>query len=76
MPIRIRLKELIAEKEYRERRVVTLKEIAEDTRIHRVTLSKIANHHGQNVRIEMLERLCRYFGCRLEHLAEYVEERP
>lgn len=74
MTIRIRLKELVAEKEFREGRVVTFKEIAEETGIHRVTLSKIANNKGTNVGTDTLDRLCRYFRCRVEHLAEYVED--
>lgn len=44
--IRFRLKELIAEKEFRERRVITMTEVAAQTGINRMTLSKIANHPG------------------------------
>jgi len=74
MTIRIRLKELVAEKEFREGRVVTFKEIAEETGIHRVTLSKLANNKNLNVGTDMLDRLCRYFGCRIEELAEYIDD--
>ena len=48
--IRIKLKEVIADKEFSENRVITLAEIAKETGIHRTTLSKIAN--------EMLCFLC------------------
>ncbi|MBK9496369.1 MAG: helix-turn-helix transcriptional regulator [Xanthomonadales bacterium] len=70
--IRFRLKELLADKGYRERRVVTLAEVADATGIHRITLSKIANHVGYNTGTDNLDKLCAYFGCRLEDLAQHV----
>ncbi|WP_018939148.1 MULTISPECIES: helix-turn-helix transcriptional regulator [unclassified Thioalkalivibrio] len=74
MAIRIKLKELVAEKEYQEGRVVTFKEIAEEAGVHRVTLSKIANNKGYNVGTDTLDRLCKYFGCRIEELVEFIDE--
>ena len=70
--IRFRLKELIAEKEFRERRVITMTEVAAQTGINRMTLSKIANHPGCSTVTENLDRLCEYFRCRLEQLAEHI----
>lgn len=72
--IRFRLKELIADKEYRERRVITISEIAESTGINRMTLSKIANHPGCNTGTDNLDKLCTYFNCRIEQLAEHIPE--
>jgi putative transcriptional regulator len=74
MSIKFKLKEQIAEKEFRERRVVSLKEIAEETGIHRVTLSKLANNKKYNVGIDTLEKLCRYFDCAVGDVAEYVPD--
>lgn len=74
MSIKFKLKEQIAEKEFRERRVLSLKEIAEETGIHRVTLSKLANNKKYNVGIDTLEKLCRYFGCAVGDVAEYVPD--
>lgn len=74
MPIKFKLKERIADVEFRERRVLSLKEIAEATGIHRVTLSKLANNKDYNVGIETLEKLCAYFGCEVGALVEYVPE--
>ena len=75
--IRFRLKELLAEKAYRERRIVTIAEVAGVTAIHRITLSKIANHVGYNTGTDNLDKLCEYFGCRLEELAQHIPaERP
>ena len=72
--IRFRLKELIAEKEFRERRVITMTEVAAQTGINRMTLSKIANHPGYSTVTDNLDRLCDYFGCRLEQLAEHLDK--
>ena len=75
--LRFRLKELLAEKEFRERRVITLKEVAEATGINRMTLSKIANHPGSTTVSDHLDKLCRYFNCQVGDLAVYVpDEKP
>ena len=71
--IRFKLKEQLAEKAFRDGRVVTIAEVAEATGINRSTLSKIVNERGYNTGTENLDRLCRYFGCKLDQLAEYVE---
>jgi len=71
--IRFRLKELVAEKEFQEGRRVTLEEIAQATGINRTTLSRIANNRGYNTTTDNLDGLCRYFGCKLGDVAEYVE---
>jgi DNA-binding Xre family transcriptional regulator len=73
---RFRLKELIAEKEFRERRVVTMLEIANATGIHRMTLSKLSNHRGYNPSADILDRLCTYFRCRIEQLVEHLPDEP
>lgn len=72
--LRFKLKERIAEMEFRERRRVTLQEIAESTGLNRMTLSKLANHHGSNVQTDVIDRLCTYFKCRVEELVEHVPD--
>ena len=74
--LRYKLKERIADKEFHERRRVTIQEIAESTGITRNTLSKMLNQHGVSVRTENLDRLCAYFECRIEQLVEYVPDGP
>ena len=73
--IRFRLKELMADKEFQERRVITISEVAQSTGINRMTLSKIANHPGCNTGTENLDRLCDFFGCKLEELAQHIPEK-
>ena len=72
--IRYRLKELIADKAFQEDRRVTLDEIAEHTGISRPTLSRIANVKGYSTTTDILDRLCAYFECRLDQLAEQLPD--
>ena len=72
--LRYKLKELTADKEFRERRRVTIQEIAQATGITRNTLSKMLNQHGASVRSENFDRLCAYFNCQIEQLVEYVPD--
>lgn len=70
--IRFRLAELVADKAFKERRVVSLSEIAESTGIHRATLSKMANQPGANIGSEIIDKLCRYFACQPGDLMSYL----
>jgi len=70
--LRFRLKELIADKGFHERRVVTISEVAKETGINRMTLSKIANHPGCSTVTENLDKLCTYFGCQIQELVQHV----
>lgn len=72
--IRFRLKERIAAREFDTGRRVTFNEVAAATGINRATLSKIANQRGYNTTTDNLDRLCVYFGCRLDELAEHIPE--
>lgn len=70
--LRFKLAERIADKEFKERRRITLLEISQATGINRMTISKLMNKHGTNVQTDNLDRLCAYFDCRIEDLVEYV----
>jgi putative transcriptional regulator len=70
--IRYRIQELISDKLFREGHRVTLKGLAEETGISRVTLSKMVNQPGYGTLTDHLDRLCKYFQCNLSDLAEYV----
>lgn len=72
--IRYRIQELLADKQFKEGRRVTLMELAEATGISRVTLSKMVNQRGYGTLTDHLNKLCAYFGCRIEQLAEYVPD--
>ena len=70
--LRFKLRELISELEFRERRRIQLQEIATATGLNRMTLSKLANQHGANVQTDVLDKLCAYFECRIEDLVEHL----
>lgn len=62
--IQFHFKRLLADKEFREKRVISIIEVAEKTGVSRVTLSKIANSKGDyHTSTEIIEKLCLYFGC-------------
>ena len=72
--IRFRLKELLAEKAFNEKRRITLSEVSEVTGIHRTTLSKIANQPNYNTTTENINLLCKYFDCTTCDLAEFISD--
>lgn len=72
--IRFRLKELIADKAFKENRRITLEEVAKKSGVHRTTLSKIANKVGYGTTTDVLDSLCEYFDCEVGEIAERVRE--
>jgi len=69
--IRFKIKELIAKKEFAEDRRITIADVAKAAGVHRMTISKMINQRGYVTNTDTLNRLCEYFGCRLDDLAEY-----
>jgi DNA-binding Xre family transcriptional regulator len=74
--IRYKLREQIAEKMFRDNRTITISEVAEQTGIARAVLSNLVNKRGYNTLTDNLDRLCAYFGCGLNDIAEYVRDLP
>lgn len=72
--IRFKLAEQLEKKQFRDSRRITMQEVSDATGINRSTLSKILNQKGYSTGTDVLDRLCSYFECRLEDLAEYVHE--
>lgn len=72
--IRFRFKELLAEKAFQERRVITMGEVAEATGIHRTTLSKISNIPGYVARTDAVDKLCSYFSCGVGDLMSHLPD--
>ncbi|WP_414711289.1 helix-turn-helix domain-containing protein [Spongiibacter sp. UBA1325] len=59
---------MLSEKEFREGTSVTMKDVAEATGIHPVTLSKIGKNRGYNPSLDIVDRLCEYFDCEVNDL--------
>ena len=72
--IRFRLREMIVDREFREGRRTTLVEIAQGTGIQRTTLSRISGQRGYNTTTDNIDKLCRFFGCSIDKLMEYVPD--
>jgi putative transcriptional regulator len=72
--IRFRLAELIADKAFKERRSISITEVAEGSGVHRATLSKMANQPGTNVGSDVIDKLCHYFQCQPGNLMSYIED--
>lgn len=70
--IRFRVTELMAEKQFKEGRRITLVEVAAATGINRMTLSRMVNQKGYSTVTDTLDRLCTYFGCEVGDLAVHV----
>lgn len=71
--IRFYLQKMISEKQYKEGRRITMAEITEATGINRVTLSKMINQKGYSTVTDNLDKLCKFFDCKLQDIAEFVE---
>ena len=72
--IRYRFRELLADRAFRERRVITIGEVADATGLHRATLSKIANIPGYVTRTDVIDKICQYFGCAVADLMEHLPD--
>jgi putative transcriptional regulator len=72
--IRFRIQELLAEKQFKEGRRVTLNELSEVTGINRVTLSKMINQKGYSSVTNNIDKLCKFFNCSVGDVMEYVED--
>jgi putative transcriptional regulator len=74
--IRIKLKQLLDDKAFREGRRITLNEVSEASGIARATLNRIANNPGYNTTTSNLDALCAYFACTPGELLEHVAVVP
>lgn len=73
--IRFKIREMIAQKEFEGAGRIKIGDIADSTGINRMTISKLINHQGSNTVTENIDKLCRFFDCRVEDLIEYVADK-
>jgi putative transcriptional regulator len=52
----------------------SLTDLASATGLSRATLSKILNQKGTGTGTDTIDRLCQFFGCRVEDLMEHLPE--
>jgi len=72
--IRFKLGEMIEKRQFSEGRRVTINEIATATGLNRMTLSKILNQKGYGTGTDTIDKLCTYFGCRVDELMEHLPD--
>jgi len=71
--IKIKLKQLLADKAFQGDRI-TLMELSEQTGISRSTLNRIANIPGYSTTTEHLDKICSVLDCTLDELAEFITD--
>ncbi len=74
MPIKSRLRILLAEKEVRDRKRLSIKQLARETGLAESTLHSLANNTTQRFDAPILEKLCIYFGVSLSDLLVFYPE--
>jgi len=72
--IRFKLRETLADREFKEGRRTNLDEISAATGINKSTLSRISSVRGYNTTTDNIDKLCRFFDCPVERLMEYVPD--
>jgi putative transcriptional regulator len=61
--IRIRFRQVLEDKAFREHRRIGLAEVSAATGLSRTTLTRISNVAGYNATLDAIDALCRYFDC-------------
>lgn len=70
--LRYRLRELMADYQYKTGERITFGELSQKTGIHRATLSRIANQKGYSTVTDNIDKLCDFFGCTVSDLMEHI----
>lgn len=69
MPIKVHLSKLLGERKLRA------SEVARKTGINKNTLSALYNENVSGVKFDTLEKLCKFLGCSIGDLIEYVAKK-
>ena len=55
-------------------RKLKIADVSRDTGINRGTLTRLYYETTERYEVDVLDKLCRYFGCQLGELLEYAED--
>ena len=72
--IRFRLGELLSDLNFRTGQRLEWQHVSQATGIHRSTLSKMLNTRGYNATTHNIDLLCRFFGCGVGDVMQYVPD--
>jgi len=67
--IKCHLSKLMGEKKLK------LVDVARETGLHRNTVTLLYNETASRVDLDALDKLCKFFDCKVEDLMEYIEEK-
>jgi len=56
-------------------RKLKIADVSRDTNINRGTLTRLYYETTERYEVDILDNLCRYFGCPVGELLEYVEDK-
>lgn len=73
--IRIKLRQLIDDKSFKEGKKITLDNINEATGLSKSTLSRMQSIQGYPATLETIDALCKYLDCQPGDLLEYVSDK-
>ncbi len=79
MPVNSQFWDLLARKQAREKRAISLRQVSRDTGVAMSTITALANDSWRALYREPLESLCKYFECDVGDLVRYNapnEEQP
>ena len=51
---------------------LTIKKLAEETSLSKPTIASLYHEKTQRVDFDTIEKLCKYFNCKIEDLFEYI----
>ncbi len=72
--IRIKLRQVLDDRSFEQKRKITVKELAEGSGLSGATLARVLNQPGYNARLEVIDALCGFLQCQPGDLLEYVPE--
>lgn len=55
-------------------RKMKITDVARDTGINRGTITRLYHENASRVELDVIDELCRYFGCEVGDLLEYIED--
>ncbi|WP_324270319.1 helix-turn-helix transcriptional regulator [Fusobacterium polymorphum] len=53
---------------------LTIKKLAEETSLSKPTIASLYHEKTQRVDFDTIEKLCKYFNCKIEDLFEYIPD--
>ncbi|MEM3553637.1 MAG: helix-turn-helix transcriptional regulator [Candidatus Bathyarchaeia archaeon] len=55
-------------------RKVKISDVSRALNLHRNTVTLLYYERAKMINLEVLDRLCRYFGCKVGDILEYIED--